>query len=45
MPKPLRNAHRENDMAVMQAYGFNPNLSEEEIVAELFKMYETMTRE
>lgn len=45
MPKPLRNAHRENDKAVMQAYGFDPNLPEEEIVAELFKMYETMTRE
>lgn len=45
MPKSLRAAHQANDKAVMQAYGFDPDLSEEEIVAELFKMYEIMTRE
>ena len=27
----------------MQAYGFNPKMSESEIVAELFKMYEKLT--
>ena len=46
MPQELRKAHKENDKAVMQAYGFNLKMSESEIVAELFKMYEklTMTR-
>ena len=46
MPPELRKAHKENDKAVMQAYGFNLKMSESEIVAELFKMYEklTMTR-
>ena len=39
----LLKAHRENDKAVMQAYGFNPKMSESEIVAELFKMYEKLT--
>ena len=43
MPPELRKAHKENDKAVMQAYGFNPKMSESEIVAELFKMYEKMT--
>ena len=44
MPKPLRDAHRSNDLAVMAAYGFDPRLSEEEIVAELFKMYAKLTK-
>ena len=39
----LVNAHLENDKAVMAAYGFNPKMSEAEIVAELFKMYEKLT--
>ena len=43
MPADLRKAHRENDKAVMQAYGFDPKLSESEIVAELFKMYRKLT--
>ncbi len=43
MPADLRKAHRENDKAVMQAYGFDPKLSESEIVAELFKMYQKLT--
>ena len=44
MPPDLRKAHRENDRAVMQAYGFDPKMSEAEIVAELFKMYEKLTK-
>ena len=44
MPSELRKAHRENDKAVMAAYGFKPDLEESEIVAELFKMYETMVK-
>lgn len=42
MPPELRKAHQENDRAVMSAYGFNAKLSESEIVAELFKMYEKL---
>ena len=44
MPADLRKAHRENDKAVMSAYGFDPKMSESEIVAELFKMYEKLTK-
>ena len=40
MPPELRKAHHENDKAVMQAYGFSKDITESEIVAELFKMYE-----
>ena len=40
MPIELRNAHKENDSAVMKAYGFDENLSENEIVSELMKLYE-----
>ena len=43
MPPELRKAHRENDLAVMEAYGFSPKMTESEIVAELFKMYEKLT--
>ena len=42
MPPELRKAHQENDRAVMQAYGFNPKMTESEIVAELFKIYERL---
>lgn len=44
MPPELRKAHKENDKAVMQAYGFNPKMTKAEIVAELFKMYEKLTK-
>jgi len=40
----LVKAHKENDKAVMAAYGFDPKMSETEIVAELFKMYEKLTK-
>ncbi len=43
MPTELRKAHKENDKAVLSAYGFNPKMTEAEIVAELFKLYETLT--
>lgn len=42
MPPELRKAHQENDKAVMQAYGFAKDITETEIVAELFKMYERL---
>ncbi len=44
MPPDLRKAHKENDKAVMQLYGFDPKMSESEIVAELFRMYERLTK-
>lgn len=44
MPAALRKAHRENDAAVMQAYGFNAKMSESEIVGELFKLYEELVK-
>lgn len=39
MPKELLEAHRQNDSAVMDAYGFSSQMTESDIVAELFKMY------
>ena len=36
----LLKAHKNNDKAVMQAYGFKPSMTEDEIVAELMKMYQ-----
>ncbi len=44
MPADLRAAHRENDKAVMQSYGFNPKMTESEVVAELFKLYENLVK-
>ena len=45
MPSELRAAHRENDKAVMEAYGFNwRTMTESDCVAQLFKMYEQLTR-
>ena len=44
MPPELRKAHKANDDAVMAAYGFNLTLSENEIVAELFKLYQEMVK-
>ena len=46
MPPELLKAHRENDKAVMQAYGFLiKDFTESDCVAELFKMYKAMTEE
>ena len=45
MPSELRKAHQSNDRAVMEAYGFAKDMTESEIVAELFKMYEKLTKE
>ena len=39
MPLDLRKAHRANDAAVCEAYGWPENISEEEIVAGLFRLY------
>ena len=44
MPTDLRKSHRENDKAVMQAYGFTLKMTESECVAELFKLYEKLSK-
>ena len=45
MPVELRKAHQDNDRAVMQAYGFDvKTMTESQCVAELFKMYQALTR-
>ena len=43
MPSELRKAHTANDIAVMKAYGFSTKMSEADCVAELMKMYMTIT--
>ena len=46
MPPELRKAHRENDKAVMQAYGFDwRTMTESACVAELMKLYQKLTAE
>ena len=45
MPADLRKAHKDNDRAVMQAYGFDvKTMTESQCVAELFKMYQELTK-
>ena len=44
MPAELRKAHAANDRAVMKAYGFQKDMTEIEIISELFRMYEEMTQ-
>ena len=44
MPPELRKAHKENDKAVLAAYGFSPKMTESEIVVELFRMYERLVK-
>ena len=45
MPYELLQAHRENDKAVMQVYGFSTKMTESECVAELFKLYQQKVKE
>ena len=40
----LRKAHRANDAAVLEAYGFPKDATESDIVARLFKMYQDLTQ-
>ena len=39
MPIELRKAHQANDRAVIAAYGWDKDITEEEIVTNLMKMY------
>lgn len=45
MPPELLKAHRENDHAVMAAYGFPATLTESDIVARLFDLYSQLTKQ
>ena len=40
----LRKAHQANDKAVMKAYGYAPSMTEPEIVADLMKRYQELTK-
>ena len=44
MPPALRRAHQANDRAVLALYGLSENATEEQIVSELFRCYEMLTR-
>ena len=43
MPVELRKAHHLNDKLVMDAYGFDVNMTESEILAKLMEMYKKLT--
>ena len=46
MPPELRKAHQANDRAVMEAYGFDvKTMTESKCVAELFKLYQDITKQ
>ena len=40
----LRKAHQANDKAVMKAYGYASSMTEPEIVADLMKRYQELTK-
>lgn len=44
MPPELLKAHRALDRAVLKLYGLKPSASEPEMVAELFRRYQELTR-
>lgn len=44
MPPELRKAHQANDLAVMNAYGFDRKITESECVAELMKLYQKIAK-
>ena len=46
MPVELRKAHQQNDIAVMEAYGFDwHKMTESDCVAELMKMYQELVED
>ena len=45
MPPELRKAHKLNDEAVLNTYGFNKDSTEEECVAKLMEMYKDLVKE
>lgn len=45
MPEDLSAAHSKNDQAVLEAYGFEPDLSEAQIIEKLFALYQKQVAE
>ena len=45
MPVELRKAHKLNDAAVCEAYGFDKDISDADIVAKLMRMYQELIKE
>lgn len=45
MPEDLSAAHAKNDQAVLEAYGFEPDLSEAQIIEKLFALYQKQVAE
>ncbi len=43
MPESLRQAHAANDRLVMQAYGFDKDWSEAQILSVLYQLYQQLT--
>lgn len=43
MPTDLRKAHEKNDLAVLDSYGFPHDISDNEIIARLFELYQKLT--
>ncbi|MBQ6774012.1 MAG: class I SAM-dependent DNA methyltransferase [Synergistaceae bacterium] len=43
MPSELKKAHRLNDEAVCESYGWDKDISEDEITARLFRLYHQLT--
>ncbi|MCR5444846.1 MAG: methylase [Bacteroidales bacterium] len=41
----LMKAHEDNDRAVLQAYGFEPKITESQCMAKLFKLYQKKTQQ
>jgi len=44
MPKPLRDAHKALDLAVMKAYGFSAKMTEPQIVAALMERHQDIAQ-
>ena len=42
MPKKLYKAHKDLDKAVLELYGYTPDMSESEIVADLMVRYQKL---
>lgn len=42
MPSELRKAHHQNDFVVMEAYGFDKNITESECVSHLMELYQAL---
>ena len=44
MPKDLRDAHKKNDLAVMDLYGFDYDMTDEDIACALAERYNFLVK-